>query len=211
MCQAIKTISASLAVSVTFTCEKQEMTSEHSILQRIMSGLACLYFGIAWRLLSGFRAAVCKVQYKTQAWKLALLTSQIQRIWLEKGLCLREDCKKQLSYPWFLPDVPRGGKVICSTKVPCHMLIWFLYSDKKNGHSYQHTWLVLGVLFVVFQMLTWSDSRKVDILSWHAVYCRTWHSPKKYPSRYHCFWLSQIACLSFLVAENTTVNGVFIH
>lgn len=76
MCQAIKTISASLAVSVTFTCEKQEMTAEYSILQRIMIGLACLYFGIAQRLLSGFRVAVCKVQYRMQVNKLSLLMLQ---------------------------------------------------------------------------------------------------------------------------------------
>lgn len=137
MCQAIKTISASLAVSVTFTCEKQEMTAEHSILQRIMIGLACLYFGIAQRLLSGFRVAVCKVQYKMHVCKLALLMLQSQRITcptVQKHLCLRADCKKWSSYSWFwsfLSDVPRDGKVICSAKVPCHMLIWLLCNNNK--------------------------------------------------------------------------------
>lgn len=35
MCQAIKPISASLAVSITSTCEKQEMTTESNILKNL--------------------------------------------------------------------------------------------------------------------------------------------------------------------------------
>jgi len=100
MCQAIKTVSTSLAVSVTFTHEKQEMTAEQSILQRIMIGLACLHFGIAQSLLSGFRVAVCKVRYKMQVIKLALLMLQSQRITcptVQKRVCLRAGCKKRSS------------------------------------------------------------------------------------------------------------------
>lgn len=195
MCQAIKPVSASLAVSVTFACEKQEMTAEHNILQKD-DDWACLmvFFGTAQRLLWAFRIAACRVQCRMQVIKFALLILKSCRIiWPGTRMAFPEselwEVMITLLILIFLWCTKRGSKVICTAPVPCHMLIWLLCKNKKLV-IYTST---SGLSWVCYLLLRCWHGLTVDELWWHTLYSRMWHRPEKYLFRCCCFLIILIA------------------